>query len=56
MRALLIVSLPLIFLRPAAADCVTGDHFACATLEGFDDVVAALKAGKQNAIHAPGCD
>ena len=56
MRALLIVSLILVFLRPAVADCVTGDHFACATLDGFDEVVAALKAGKQNAIHTPGCD
>jgi hypothetical protein len=56
MRALLIFSLLLILLRPAVADCVTGDHFACATLDGFDEVVAALKAGSQNAVHTPGCD
>ncbi len=52
----LIVSLLLIFLRPAIADCVTGEHFACVTLDGFDEVAAALKAGNPNVIHTPGCD
>jgi hypothetical protein len=55
MRVLLIVGLLLISFRPAVADCVTSEHFACMTLDGFVEVMAALKAGNQNVIHTPGC-
>jgi hypothetical protein len=39
-----------------AAECVTADHFACLTREGFDKAILALLINDQGSFYAAGCD